>query len=140
MVHFYLHLFLCTCEHLSVRSAWVCQSERTTCKGWFLPPDLWVLGIELGSLGEPSHLPLSSILTVCVGECGRLCHVLCVEDRRPSRGQFSLSLMWDPGLEITSSVLCGKRFTRSAIPAPNMVLIPCVQQKEKGKKQVMLIA
>lgn len=53
---------------------------------------------------------------------------------RPSRGQFSLSLMWDPGLEITSSVPCGKRFTCSAIPAPNTVWIPCVQQKEKGKK------
>ena len=140
MVHFYLHLFLCACEHLSVCSAWGCQSERTTCKSWFLPPDLWVLGTELGSLGMPSHLPLSSILTVCVGECGRLCHPLCVEVRRPSRGQFSLSIMWDPGLEITSSVLCGKRFTRSAILAPNMVLIPCVQQKEKGKKQVMLLA
>lgn len=48
--------------------------------------------------------------------------------------------MRDPGLEITSSALCGKCFTRSAIPAPNMVLIPCVQQKERGKKQVMLLA
>lgn len=69
-----------------------------------------------------------------------MCHVLCVEVSGLSRGQFSLSIMWDPALEITSSALCGKHFTRSAIPAPNMVLTPCVQQKEKGKKQVMLLA
>lgn len=69
-----------------------------------------------------------------------MCHVLCVDVRGPSRGQFFLSIIWDPGLEITSSVLCGKCFTRSAIPAPNMVLTPRVQQKENGKKQVMLLA